>query len=786
MTGTHAHTNRLAGESSPYLLQHAHNPVDWFPWGEEAFAEARRRDVPIFLSVGYATCYWCHVMERESFEDPRTAAVMNDRFVCVKVDREERPDVDELSMAATVTLTGRGGWPTSVFLEPNALRPYFAGTYFPPEERHGIPAFTRVLEALSNAWRDRREEVLQQAESLAGAVRDQLGESPDPVPLGPSHAQKAVATLLQIFDRADGGFGGAPKFPQPVFLEFLLDARQRADDATRDAIDSGVRTTLDRMAIGGIRDHLAGGFHRYSVDKHWTVPHFEKMLYDNAQLAAVYARAATAYNDPFYLDVARTTCDYVLREMTADPQAPGTHGFFSAQDAEVDHREGLNYLWTPDDFDRVLNAEDAAFAKRLYNLDASPNFQDPHHPEDDPKWVLRTDARPEDLAERFNLTHDAFAERLARINAALLAERATRKQPITDDKALTAWNALMITGLVTTAEALNAREPVSGDRYLDAARRAARFILSTMRDDPGRLLRSYRNGQAAIPAPLEDHAFLTHALLQLARADQPNRAEWLAAAADTAGRARDLFADDRGGYYDTDADRTDLFVRARSTHDGATPAPAGMMLLALLDLADQTGDDTHLDQGVALLAALSGAVDQAPVGTLNPLRALLRLMNNPARLSGRYTFSNADPEPTQSRQPNPVRVLANTEKVTVTKDTPAVFKIALEPPPGYHIVAADPGPANLPLTPLRVGLTRGQGVAVYADYPEGEPYGLPEIGTITVHHDRIEFDVVLEHKLGVGASPGVPVLGVSFQACSDTECLPPRTVELDIAVEIKD
>ncbi|RMH25864.1 MAG: thioredoxin domain-containing protein [Planctomycetota bacterium] len=786
MTGTHAHTNRLAAESSPYLLQHAHNPVDWFPWGEEAFAEARRRDVPIFLSVGYATCYWCHVMERESFEDPRTAALMNDRFVCVKVDREERPDVDELSMAATVTLTGRGGWPTSVFLEPQGLRPYFAGTYFPSEERHGIPAFTRVLEALSNAWRDRRQEVLQQAESLAAAVRDQLGASPDPVPLGPAHAQKAVATLLQIFDRADGGFGGAPKFPQPVFLEFLLDARQRADDATRDAIDAAARTTLDRMAIGGIHDHLAGGFHRYSVDKHWTVPHFEKMLYDNAQLAAVYARAAAAYHDPFYLDIARRTCDYVLREMTDDPDAPGTHGFFSAQDAEVDHREGLNYLWTPADFDRVLDPDDAAFAKRIYNLDASPNFQDPHHPNDDPAWVLRTDARPEDLADRLNTSPEAFAERIARINAALFAERATRKQPITDDKVLTAWNALMITGLVATAEAINARGHGSGDRYLEAARRAARFILSTMRDGTGRLLRSYRSGQAAIPAPLEDHAFLAHALLQLARADRSNRAEWLAAAADTADRARALFADDRGGYFDTEADRPDLFVRARSTHDGATPAPTGMMLLALLDLADQTNESARLDQAIALLAALSGAVVKAPVGTINPLRAMLRMMDDPARLAGRYTFSDAEPEPAPPRQPTPVRVLANTEKVTVTKDTPAVFKIALEPPPGYHIIAADPGPAKVPLTPLRVGLTRGQGVAVYADYPAGDPYGLPEIGTIHVHHDRIEFDVVLEHKPGVGASPGIPVLGVSFQACSDTECLPPRTVELDIAVEFKD
>lgn len=765
------HTNRLARESSPYLLQHAHNPVDWFPWGDEAFAEARRRGVPIFLSVGYSTCYWCHVMERESFEDEATARVMNQRFVCVKVDREERPDVDELSMAATVTFTGRGGWPTSVFLEPEGLRPFFAGTYFPPTERHGIPAFPRVLEALSDAYARQRDEVNEQAATLAGAVAEQLGGSGEPVPLGARHAQAAVATLLQMFDRAEGGFGGAPKFPQPIFLEFLLDARERADDATRNAIDTAARFTLDRMALGGIHDHLAGGFHRYSVDRHWTVPHFEKMLYDNAQLASLYARAAGVYSDDFYTATARSACDYVLREMTG-PGEPGAAGFFSAQDAEVDHREGLNYLWSPEEFDEALDPADADAAKRLYGLDASANFQDPHHPDDPPRWVLRLDARPEiDAAAR------------ARIDAALLARRATRKQPITDDKVLAAWNGLMISAFVRTAGAVG---PEDARPYLDAAERAARFIMTTMRAPSGGLFRSYRNDHAAIEAPLEDHAFVARALLDLARCDASDDPAWLAGAIGLTEHAERTFGDGSGGYFDTPAGREDLFVRPRSTHDGATPSGVGVTLLNLIDLHALTGEDRWLDKAAALLTALSPAVDASPLGTLNPVRAMLMLMDLQADLAGRYEFCQEQAEAPRPKARSPVRVMANTEQVTVTPGTPAVFRVALEIDPGYHIVAAEPGPDSGPVQPLRVGLVRGSGVAVYADYPTGEDFGIEGVGLVRVHHDRTEFDVVLEHKPGVGASPGTPILGVSFQACTQTECTPVRTVELDIAITIKD
>lgn len=774
------HTNRLARESSPYLLQHAHNPVDWYPWGDEAFAEARRRGVPIFLSVGYSTCYWCHVMERESFEHEPTARLMNERFVCVKVDREERPDVDELSMAATVTFTGRGGWPTSVFLEPVGLRPFFAGTYFPPVERYGMPSFAQVLEGMSDAWNEQRAEVLEQAQILAEAVAKQVGQAEEPVAIGPAHVQKAVATLLQIFDRAEGGFGGAPKFPQPIFVEFLLDVRERTDEATREAIDQAVRTTLDRMAVGGLHDQVGGGFHRYSVDRFWTVPHFEKMLYDNGQLAELYARAAGVYADPFYAQTSRRVCEYALREMRDSSGA-----FWSAQDAEVDHREGLNYLWTPDQFDAVLDPEDAAFAKSVYGLDASANFQDPHHPDDAPKWVLRMEARPQRVAEQLGMDPASFTSRLERINGTLLAHRATRRQPGTDDKVLAAWNGLMIAGLVRTAEILGD----DGTPFAHAAAEAARFVLGTMRTADGGLARAWRAGRVSAVAPLEDHAFMVHALLALAACPTTNDPAWLAAATDLMHHAERTFGDGEGGFFDTPADRADLFVRARTTHDGATPSASGVMLRNLVRLHALTGDAAWLDRAAALLTALSGAVDQAPVGTLNPLRAALDLMSLGAALGDRYVFSTGEAVTTRRERKSPVTVLANAESVEVSPQTPGVFKVALQIDPGWHVLAADPGAEGdlaEALRGLRVGLTRGSGVAVYADYPAGESFGVEGVGTILVHHDRVEFDVVLEHAPGVGPSPGTPVLGVQFQACTDTECAPVRAMELEIGVVIKD
>ncbi|VAX41454.1 Uncharacterized protein YyaL, partial [hydrothermal vent metagenome] len=352
-----AFTNRLSREMSPYLLQHAHNPVAWWPWGEEAFAEARRRDVPIFLSIGYSTCYWCHVMERESFEHAEIAALLNECFVCIKVDREERPEVDNLYMAATQVSTGRGGWPMSLFLEPEQLRPFYCGMYFPAEAKPGMqgPTFPQLLEGMAGAWAEQREGVVQQAAQIAEAVREHLaggaGAAGAPVPVGSRDVERAVERLLAGFDQVHGGFGAAPKFPQTVYAEFLLDAREQVSEpTTREAIDRVVRASLDAMAIGGIRDHVGGGFHRYATDAAWTVPHFEKMLYDQALLARLFVRAAAVYDDAEYKRVVREILEFVLREMTST-----AGGFFSAQDAEVDGREGLNYLWTPTQIAEVLD-----------------------------------------------------------------------------------------------------------------------------------------------------------------------------------------------------------------------------------------------------------------------------------------------------------------------------------------------------------------------------------------------------------------------------------------------
>ncbi|MGP1309286.1 MAG: thioredoxin domain-containing protein, partial [Phycisphaerales bacterium] len=563
--------NRLAAESSPYLLQHAHNPVDWYPWGPEAFEEARRRQVPIFLSVGYSTCYWCHVMERESFEDANTARLLNRDFVCVKVDREQRPDVDDIAMHACQALTGRGGWPTSVFLTPPSddgstpsLAPFWAGTYFPPEPRHGLPSFTQVLGGIAKAWADNRDQIAAQASRVADMLADTLGQRTLPVRIGPAQLDGALHALIRMYDPTNGGFGspgaaGGPKFPQPVFLEFLLDRLQDTlDQQTRQAVLAAVTKTLDRMALGGINDQIGGGFHRYAVEPTWTVPHFEKMLYDNAQLASTYARAsAMLEQDPhapesFYARTARETLDYVLREMRVSGAA-----FASAQDAEVDGKEGDNYLWTPDQFASVLDTQDLQFALKVFALDRGPNFKDPHHADLPPRNVLALDDRPEHLASRFNLSTADFLQRLDQVRCKLYSARGVRTQPHLDDKVIASWNGLMLAGLAEGAALLK------DAKYLDAAESAARFILTSMRDADGDLLRIWRGGSAQTPAFLEDYAMLAFGLTRLAHAcealGRPSTPH-LDAASDLVDRAFALFADESapGALFDTRSGQDDL------------------------------------------------------------------------------------------------------------------------------------------------------------------------------------------------------------------------------------
>lgn len=566
MTTSTGRTNRLARESSPYLQLHANNPVDWYPWGEEALARARSEDKPIFLSVGYSTCYWCHVMERESFSDPAIAERMNRDFVCIKVDREERPDLDDIYMAATQVLAEQGGWPNSVFLTPG-LEPFFAGTYFPPADAHGRPGFPTVLHSLAHAWRERRREVEEQAGEVMRAIRSYLegvasrgGElaADDP-------ALSALAGLRRRFDATWGGFGGAPKFPTPANLLLLLELAPERPEA-----DLMLGATLDAMGRGGICDQLGGGFHRYSVDREWRVPHFEKMLYDNALLLEIYARDFRRTGLAERARVARECAGFLLRELAA-PEG----GFWSALDAETDGREGAFYAWRRADLEAALGLEDATFAAPLLGFEGEPFFE--HD-----AYVLHL-PKPVDVAarERRMESRELLAE-LAGPRARLLAARAARPRPATDDKVLADWNGLTIAGLAVAGRVLD--EPA----WIDRAAHAAEFVLAAMRPAGGPLLHVWRAGEARLPAYLGDYAGMLRGLLALA--EVTGAPQWIRAARDLAGEMVARLRAPDGGFFNAAAG-DDLLVRPRDVFDGAIPAANALAALALLELAERTGEE---------------------------------------------------------------------------------------------------------------------------------------------------------------------------------------------------
>ena len=603
------HTNKLAEEKSPYLLQHAHNPVDWQAWGPEAFEKARREDKPIFLSIGYSTCHWCHVMERESFESERIAALLNRDFVPVKVDREERPDVDRIYMAYVQALTGGGGWPMSVWLTPD-LKPFHGGTYFPPDDRAGSLGFASVLGRIAEAWRNDRARIV-------GAAREVLEHLKQQAMVAPSRPGSALALDMvaidsgfvgfrRSFDSHLGGFGGAPKFPRPATLGFLMRYYSRA--RSEEALEMAAHT-LREMAKGGIHDHLGGGFHRYSVDERWFVPHFEKMLYDQAQLATSYLEAFQITREPVFAQTARGILDYVLRDLT---DAEG--GFYSAEDADsaADHArprmksEGAFYVWSESEIRALLPQPAADWFCYAHGVAPSGNVRTDPHGEFAGKNILYRANDDEETAEHFDAPVDAVRAGVSRAASALLELRSMRPRPHLDDKTLTGWNGLMISALALGGAVLES------PRYAAAARRAAEFLIARMlHPSSGLLLRRYRLGDAAIPGFLDDYAFFAQALLDLYETQFDLR--HLQLAIRLTEKQRELFEDPEGGFFASTADAGDLVIRMKDDYDGAEPSGNSVAVLNLLRLAQMTAREDFRESAARTLEAFAPRLAAVPV-----------------------------------------------------------------------------------------------------------------------------------------------------------------------------
>ncbi len=599
--------NRLARESSPYLLLHAHDPVDWYPWGEEAFVRARREGKPIFLSVGYFSCYWCHVMEREVFSKPAVAELLNRWFVSIKVDREEQPDIDLIYITANEVLTGSPGWPNNLFLTPD-LKPFYAGTYMPPDDQAGNPGFRTVLRQVQGGWESHRAALVATAEQVAGAVRTALAESRAPAPEPPpvAAADRAKTLLESHYQPQTGGFGGPPQFPNPGNLFFLWETAEGGDLAAREMVLS----TLRKMGQGAIYDQLGGGFHRYTLDAEWRVPHFEKMLYDNAQLAEVLTVAAAATHDPDLARLARGTLDFLLREM-ALPEG----GFKSAIDAETDGQEGAYYVWTTAELRRVLGDADFRFLAPILGFDGPPNLPGTGSTD------RRTLYLPHPLAEqaqRLGLSPEALSARLEPLLAKLRAARARRRRPRIDDKVLTDWNGMAIAALARAGKSFG--EP----RYTAAARKAADFVLARLHPGNGPLLHAYRGGAAKIPAFLDDYAYLIRGLLALAdAADATAEPRWNQEAERLAAELEQRLRDPQGGYTSAGPNPRLLF-QSKTITDGAVPAGNAVVILDLLTLFKRTGNAVYRERAASALRVFAPDLDRYPAAVPTLALAVLR------------------------------------------------------------------------------------------------------------------------------------------------------------------
>lgn len=766
------HTNRLAQETSPYLLQHQHNPVDWYPWGEEAFEKARRENKPIFLSVGYSTCYWCHVMERQCFEVESIAAVMNRLFVCIKVDREERPDVDQLYMTAIQLISRQGGWPMSVWLTPDR-KPFYGGTYYPPTDMQGRPGFPRVCAAIDDAWRNRSGEVRESAAQIE-AMLHRLARPSTPeqtLAIDPPFVGGLIDRSVADYEPHFGGFGHAPKFPRQTMLELLLaylhsdlDETATGGRTPKPKVRQMLLHALDAMMHGGIRDHLGGGFHRYSTDAKWLVPHFEIMLYDNAMLLTCYAEAYRLTGDARYAQVARDMADFVLREMTSPRGA-----FYTAFDAEVDHQEGLNYLWTPAEIEAVLGPDDAQRFNRVYGLDRGPNFADPHHGSGLPDKNILFIAEP----NAAGATSPLLDAELAVMRQKLLEHRRTRKQPLLDTKVLTSWNALMIRGLAVAGRIL------SEARYLEAAAKAADFLLQQHRTDDGGLYRTSRDGNRKYRAFLDDYAFLAWALSDLAVATEDPR--WTTEAGRLLDLTNDRFGDDvTGGYYFTDRLSEDLFIRQKTAQD--SPLPSGNAAAALALTALRRTDEAQrtiaafaqpmIEHGEAM-----GSMVQAALLSLQldgPFQINTEVVDDPETVlaKGATAETGATAGPTASA----VTSLAAQAKDAVTATAEwfnaKELRVTLTLREGWH-VNASVVPEGSGLVPTVVTIEPAVRLAGIG-YPPGESYqpdpALPEVsvyqGSVGIF---VHFHEAVEDRAAIRVR-------VAYQPCNESACLPPTSV----------
>jgi uncharacterized protein YyaL (SSP411 family) len=753
-TGT---TNRLADESSPYLLLHKNNPVDWYPWGEEALEKARREDKPIFLSVGYSTCYWCHVMERESFSAPAVAEQMNRDFVNIKVDREERPDLDEIYMAATQILTGQGGWPNSVFLTPG-LKPFYAGTYFPPEDRYGRPGFPAVLAGLYEAWQTRRSDVEAQAEEMESAMRRFLEERavPGATPPNPVVAERALDSLTRRFDREWGGFGGAPKFPTPSNLYLCLELADERPEAAEMAA-----ATLDQMARGGIYDQLAGGFHRYATDREWKIPHFEKMLYDNAFLLEIYAREHARTGDPQAARVVRQTADWVFREMTSPEGA-----FWSAIDAETHGHEGAYYVWTHDELVAALGEEDAAFLAPILGFAGPPFFEGSH-------YVLHLPQRLEEVAEKRRMPVEELLREVDALKAKLLAARSRRDRPLTDDKILADWNGMMIRGLAMAGALLG--EPA----FVERAAAAADFVLTRMRGAGDTLLHAWRQGQGKIDAYLGDYAFLVSGLLALHRAQGGTASDrWLRAAAELTEEQIRRLGDPAGGFF-VAGERADLLFRSKEVFDGATPAGNAVAVLNLLELAARTGDRAWLTEARSSLKAFATLIE-SHTDAVRTLAIALRRYHEIAEagdvahqaedLAARERTADA-PATHKLEEAAAGLVLPVLHLDAEGEDGWRPFRLELTIEPGWH-VQANPASADY-LIPTSL---RAEGAEIRdLRYPPGT-----EVTAAFAHAPLAVYAGTVEIAGEIAAVKPGSRLALTFQPCDEARCLPEVTREVPV------